>query len=79
VGAKVQSGRTWSSLYLDSRDSQLLRWYFRKLKATGSLFLDINSSLGIDSTMELIARRNRFILYEDFLVIHLERERGHMF
>jgi hypothetical protein len=27
--------------------------------------------------MELIPRRNRFLLYEHFYVLHLQRERGH--
>jgi hypothetical protein len=49
--------------------------------ATGSLFLGIVSSGGIDSTTELIPRRNLFLLFENFSFIHLERERerGHMY
>jgi Na+/H+-dicarboxylate symporter len=43
-----------------------MRWYFRKLMATGSLFLGINSSGGIHSAIELIPRRNQFFLYENF-------------
>ncbi len=41
----------------------LLRCYFSKLMATGSLFLGIESSGGIDSPIELIPRRNRFLLH----------------
>jgi hypothetical protein len=46
---------------------------------TGSLFLGIDSSGGINSTIELIPRRNRFLLDKNLYVINLERERGHMF
>jgi hypothetical protein len=38
--------------------------YFRKIMAT--LFLGIDSSEGIDSAMESIPRRDRFLLYENF-------------
>ncbi len=42
------------------------RWYFRKIMATASLFLGIDSPGGIDCDVELIPRRNRFLLYENF-------------
>jgi hypothetical protein len=40
--------------------------------ATGSLFLGIDSSGGIDSVMKLMPRQNRFLLKENFYVVHLE-------
>jgi hypothetical protein len=46
--------------------------------ATGSLDLGLDSSEEMDSAMKLIPRRNR-LLCENFQVIHLERERGHMY
>jgi hypothetical protein len=36
---------------------------------TGSLFLGIDSSGGIDSAMELTPRRNRFLLDEKFFTV----------
>jgi hypothetical protein len=47
----------WGGLWLEQR------LYFKKLMATGSLFLGIDSSGGIDSVMALIPRRNRFLLH----------------
>jgi hypothetical protein len=41
------------------------RWYFRKIMATACLFLGIDSPGGIDYDVELIPRRNRFLLYEN--------------
>jgi hypothetical protein len=46
--------------------------------ATDSLDLGLDSSKGMDSAMQLIPRRDR-LLCENFQVIHLERERGHMY
>ena len=43
-----------------------LQWYLGKLMATGNIFLGIDSSGGIDSAIELIPRRNRFPLCENF-------------
>ncbi len=42
------------------------RWYFKKLESTGSLFLGIDPSGGIDSDMELIPCWNRLLLYKIF-------------
>ncbi len=51
------------------------RWYFRKLMATGSLFLCIYSSGGIDSAMELIPCQNQFLVYENSDTLRkIERE-----
>jgi hypothetical protein len=41
------------------------RWYFLKLIAPGGLFLGIDSSRGTDSAMELIHRRNWFLMYKN--------------
>jgi hypothetical protein len=46
--------------------SRIQRWYFLKLIATGGLFRGIDSSGGPDSAMELIHRRNWFLMYENF-------------
>jgi hypothetical protein len=46
----------WENAFLawtELRQEQ--RWYFRKLMATGSLFLGIDSSGGIDSVMKIDA------------------------
>ncbi len=53
------SKKVGSPTWTYKRRSQ--RWYFGKLMATGSLFLDIDSLGGIDSVMELIPRRNWFL------------------
>jgi len=55
------------------------RGYFRKVVATGSLFVGIDFSGRMDSAMELIPRRNRFFLYKNFLVIHLESATRRMY
>jgi hypothetical protein len=39
------------------------RGYFRKVVATGSLFVGIDFSGRMDSAMELIPHRNRFFLF----------------
>jgi hypothetical protein len=49
----------WENAFLARTElRQEQRWYFRKLMATGSLFL------GIDSVMKLMPRQNRFLLKE---------------
>ncbi len=49
-----------------SAHARSLRLYFRSLMATGSLFLGIGTPGEIESAMELIPRRNLFLLYENF-------------
>jgi hypothetical protein len=39
-----------------------LRWYFRKLTATGRVFLGIDSLAGIDSSLEAISPERKFLV-----------------
>ncbi len=65
------SFRTWKIHQTKKHEFLLQRWFFRKLMASRSLKLGIDSSGRIYSTMELIPRRNRFLLYKSFKWWHM--------